>query len=139
SRAEWDHQISAAQLFVLREVGAAGRQSVDDIARRTVASAMSVSQVLTRLKLHGLVRAETPGEAGDAAEFTLTDAGQHVVALTSATVQERMVAGFLALPAADQERLAALLGSWVHLSALDDVPPTMFLEPLLNERVGGSA
>lgn len=139
TRAEWDHQISAAQLFVLREVGVAPRQSIADIARRTVANATSVAQVLSRLQIHGLIRRETFREATGAAEYTLTEAGEQVLALTPATVQERMVAGFLTFSTADQQRLADLLASWVHLAALDEVPPTMFLEPLLNERGDASA
>lgn len=120
--------LSGAQRFVLRQVAAAPGLSVGELARRTFARQSTVSEVVARLVAQGLITRRASERDARQAELTLTARGQRQAERAGQTVQERLVAGLGALPAARRRALAAGLEAWIAAAGLADVPPTMFFE-----------
>jgi len=120
--------LSAAQLFVLRQLSAAPGQSLSDLALRTRTSASSVSEVIARLVRGGLVARVPSQEDRRRAELSLTAAGHAMLASAPETVQERLLRGFSTLAPADRTSLANGLEVWLAASGLDDVSPALFFE-----------
>ncbi len=131
-----EHEISAAQLFVLRQICAAPGLSLTDIARLTMTSPSSASEVTGRLVESGLVVRSVRANDQRRAEFRLTCAGERAISGAPASVQERLLAGFQLLDERDQRDLARALDAWVTTSGLSSLPPTMFFEPSGAEAVG---
>jgi nitroimidazol reductase NimA-like FMN-containing flavoprotein (pyridoxamine 5'-phosphate oxidase superfamily)/DNA-binding MarR family transcriptional regulator len=127
--AQRDHQLTAARLYVLREIGAQSGRTLADVARQVVADRTVVAEVVERLLQFGLVVRTQPYGGTGADELSLTEAGRLALATAPETVQERLLAGFYAMTNEDQQRLAELLVSWTAISGLQETPATMFLEP----------
>jgi DNA-binding MarR family transcriptional regulator len=133
-RSQRDQRVSAAQLFVLREIRAQPGLSMTQLAQRTVTSQSTVSEVVSKLVGAGLVtRVTAPGDHRRA-ELALTAVGEELLGNSPETVQERLVAGFRALPPGQQRQVAAGLEAWLVAAGLADVPATMFFEPVTGER-----
>lgn len=121
--------ISAAQLFVLREVEKGGSPTVGELARRTATAQSSVSEVVTRLATRGLLQRRPSTEDRRRTEVTLTEQGRALLSRAPETVQERMISAFRRLPPARQRLLAEGMSEWVAAAGLAGVTPTMFFEP----------
>jgi DNA-binding MarR family transcriptional regulator/nitroimidazol reductase NimA-like FMN-containing flavoprotein (pyridoxamine 5'-phosphate oxidase superfamily) len=122
--------LSAAQLFVLREIAKATAPTVTELARRTATAQSSVSEVLTRLEARGLVtRQRMPSDRRRSA-IALTAKARDVLGRAPETVQERMLAAFGRLSADQRQSLADGLVRWNVEAGLDAVAATMFFEPL---------
>ena len=126
--AERSFGISAAQLFVLRQLATVSGQSMSDVAARTRTTQSSVSEVVGRLVSRGLVDRRTASTDRRRAELTLTPAGAAVLARAPETVQERLLAGFGHLGQPEQSALAELLEAWLAASGLEEVRPVLFFE-----------
>jgi DNA-binding MarR family transcriptional regulator len=126
--------VSAAQLFVLRQLATAPGQSLGDLANGARTSPSSVSEVATALVRHGLVRRGASAIDRRRAEFTITPKGRDVLTRAPVTVQERLVAGFERLPPATRRALRDGFEAWIDEAGLAGVPPAMFFE-----RAGPSA
>src|SRR5688572_17899204 len=59
SASERERKVSAAQLFVLRQVALAPGQSLGDLSVRTRTTQSSISEVVTRLVRRGLIERRT--------------------------------------------------------------------------------
>ena len=117
--------LSAAQLFVLRQLSVTAGQSLTDLAARTRTTQSSISEVVARLVRNGLVSAKDRRRA----ELSLTTAGEAVLANAPETVQERLLRGFESLDERTQRTLVDSVESWLTASGLDDVTPALFFEP----------
>lgn len=122
--------LSAAQLFALRQIALRPNQSLNELAKRTLTTQSSVSEVVTRLVDQGLVARNTSALDRRRAELSLTDEGRKVLARAPETVQERLVSGYGLLEPEQQAMLAVGLESWLSASGLSETPATMFFEPL---------
>jgi DNA-binding MarR family transcriptional regulator len=120
--------ISAAQVFVLRQLSAASGQSLRDLALRTRTSQSSISEVVGRLVQRGLVAREPSRQDRRRAELSLTAAGVATLETAPETVQERLLRGFDSLRDRERSELADHLESWLAASGLDDVAPALFFE-----------
>jgi MarR family transcriptional regulator, organic hydroperoxide resistance regulator len=121
--------VSAAQLFVLREIDKSGALTVRELAARTATGQSSVSEVVGRLAARGLVaRGRAPADRRCAA-ISLSDAGRSLLTSVPETLQERMVAAFGRMPAHRQQAVAAGLTEWLADSGLSSISATMFFEP----------
>jgi MarR family transcriptional regulator, lower aerobic nicotinate degradation pathway regulator len=128
--------LTAAQLFVLREVEKAERLTISELARHTTTAQSSVSEVLARLVSRGLaLRTRSPSD-GRCFDVTVSDRGRELLARTPASIQERLVRAFQRLPAARQRQTADGLQAWIAEAGLNDLPATMFFEPLGPETRG---
>ena len=120
--------VSGAQRFVLRQIGAAPRCSLGELAARTLARQSTVSEVVGKLVARGLVARRTNPADARQVELSLTARGRRAIADAERTAQERLVQGLGALPIARRETLAEGLEAWLAMSSLEEVPATMFLE-----------
>lgn len=78
-RTQSDAGISAAQLFVLQQLGPGGELSLNELAERTVTDRSSVAGVVERLQRRGLVsRAPDPTDRRRAA-IRITSAGRRLL------------------------------------------------------------
>jgi DNA-binding MarR family transcriptional regulator len=121
--------LSAAQLFVIKNLATNSGQSLSELATRTRTTQSSVSEVVARLVRRGLVERQPSKDDRRRAELSLTAAGRETLAAAPETVQERLLRGFEQLDAESRTALAETLESWLTASGLDDVTPALFFEP----------
>jgi DNA-binding MarR family transcriptional regulator len=125
---ERDLKVSAAQLFVLRELAAVPGRSVKDLAEVTMTTHSTVSQVVGQLVGRGLVT--RTADAQDARRSVLRPSRKGTQLLKSAprAVQQDLVDGFATLPPAERHRLARGLEKWLEASGLGGFPSSMLFE-----------
>ena len=126
---ERDLGVSAAQLFVLRQLALAPRQSIGELAMRTRTSQGSVSEVVSRLVARGLVERHTAESDRRRAELSPTPDGRAVLARASETIQERLLASLARMSDEQRRGLADGMEAWLGGAGLGEVPATMFFEP----------
>jgi DNA-binding MarR family transcriptional regulator len=128
---ERELNVSAAQLFVLRELAQVPDQSVKDLAAVTMTTHSTVSQVVSQLLAKGLVT-RTPDQAdGRRAVLRLTRQGATLVKRSPRVIQADLIKGFGALRAPDRLALANGLERWLDASGLGGVPSSMLFEKRL--------
>jgi DNA-binding MarR family transcriptional regulator len=122
------HGATGAQLFVLRQIGAAPGLSIGELAARTLTGQSTVSEVVTRLVERGMVsRRANPADARQT-RLQLTARGRAAVEDTEPTAQERLATGLTTLDSRDREQLARALEQWLDAAGLAELPATMFFE-----------
>ena len=130
---ERELNISAAQLFVLRELAQLPDQSVKDLAAVTMTTHSTVSQVVSQLLAKGLVTRMRDEADGRRAVLRLTRQGARLVKKSPRVIQADLIKGFATLRAPERSGLANGLEKWLDASGLGGVPPSMLFEkPLLN-------
>jgi DNA-binding MarR family transcriptional regulator len=128
--------LSAAQLFVLQQLRAAGGAlTPGELADRTLTHQSSVSVVVKRLVAAGLVSRARSERDGRRVELSLTPAGRAAVRRAPELAQERLISAVDELPVAHRSGLAAGLGRLVGQLGISGAPPPMFFE----ERRGSRA
>lgn len=121
AESERDFGLSAAQLFALRQIASQPHQSMSELAKRTLTSQSSVSEVITRLVDRGFVSREISARDRRRAELALTDTGERLLAKVPETIQEQLAAGFDRLTPIQQAGLAGGLEAWLAESGLGEV------------------
>lgn len=99
--------LSAAQLFVLHELGKTPELSLNDLAERTRTDQSSVSVVVTRLAEAGLIERRRAEEDGRRLVLTLTRSGRAVLGSAPPAPQAHLLDIIEALPAAERKRFAS--------------------------------
>jgi DNA-binding MarR family transcriptional regulator len=122
--------LSAAQAFVLHRLAGAPALSLNDLAARTLTHQSSVSVVVTKLALRGLVARSASAADGRRVEIALTARGRALLARSpgAAAAQDRIIAGLSLIGARRRRALAVLLRQLVGAMALSDEQPEMFFE-----------
>ncbi len=120
--------ISAAQLFVLHEVGRGSRLSINELAARTLTDQSSVSVVVKRLAEKRLVERHSSPEDARRTEVMLTTKGRTLLRTAPEATQVELIEGLERLAPTDRAALARLLTELVAglESASPDAP--MFFE-----------
>jgi DNA-binding MarR family transcriptional regulator len=140
---ERDLNISAAQLFVMRELAQRPDQSVKDLADVTMTTHSTVSQVVASLISKGFITRAADTTDGRRSVLRLTRQGSSLLRKSPRAIQEELIDGFALLRASEQRGLANGLERWLVKSGLGDVPSSMLFEkPLLRARgkpKGGAA
>ncbi|MGH7650348.1 MAG: MarR family winged helix-turn-helix transcriptional regulator [Gemmatimonadaceae bacterium] len=132
---ERDLGISAAQLFVLRELALVPERSVKDLAEVTMTTHSTVSQVVGQLIAKQLVTRTTDERDARRSVLRLTRGGGDLLRRAPRAIQEDLVDGFGILPSADRRSLAECLEKWIVASGLSGEQSTMLFEkPLLTVR-----
>jgi len=128
--------LSAAQLFVLQQLRAAGGAlTPGELAERTLTHQSSVSVVVKRLVEARLVsRARSPSDRRRV-ELSLTPAGRATARRAPELAQEQLISAVDHLPLARRAGLASGLLHLVGLLGISGSPPPMFFE----ERRGSRA
>ncbi len=121
--------IASAQLFVLRQLGSKPALSITDLCEATLTSQSSVSEVVARLELKGLLHRSKSSDDNRKAELSLTRAGEKLLDLSPQPFQERLVSALRRLDAEDQQALAKVMTAWLREAGISGAPPTMFFEP----------
>lgn len=120
-----DHRLTGPQLVCLRHVAAHGPLPPGQLARLVSLSHATVTGILQRLELRGLVQ-RTPDDVDRRrVQVTLTEAGRGVVDAAPYPLQERFLRELAQLPHANQSIIATVLDQIVdmmHAEALDASP-----------------
>lgn len=129
---ERELNISAAQLFVLRELANLPDQSVKDLAAVTMTTHSTVSQVVGQLISKRLVTRTTDELDKRRSVLRLTRQGSTLLRKAPRAIQENLVDGFALLAPRERRSLAVGLEKWLVASGLSGVRPAMLFEkPLL--------
>jgi DNA-binding MarR family transcriptional regulator len=137
---ERELNVSAAQLFVLRELGQVPDQSVKDLAAVTMTTHSTVSQVVSQLIAKGLVTRTRDEADGRRSVLRLTRQGANLVRRSPRVIQTDLIKGFATLRAPERSGLANGLEKWLEASGLGGVSSSMlFVKPLLGNGRSRSA
>ena len=121
--------LSAAQLFALQQLAGMTGASINDLAARTFTHQSSVSVVVQRLVSRKLVAKTTSSDDRRRVSLTVTEAGRALLRRSPEPVQDRLIAGIAALPAADRRALVtALVAIADTLAVGEEAPPMLFEE-----------
>jgi DNA-binding MarR family transcriptional regulator len=132
---ERDLHVSAAQLFVLRELAAVPNRSVRDLAAVTMTTHSTVSQVVGQLTTKKLVTRTTDKLDKRRSVLRLTRQGAALLRKAPRAVQEDLIDGFALLTPSQRRALATGLEKWLTASGLSGAPPALlFDQPLLTAR-----
>src|SRR5712671_1167226 len=132
---ERELSVSAAQLFVLRELDQVPDQSVKDLAAVTMTTHSTVSQVVSQLVAKGLVTRTADVSDARRGVLRVTRQGATLLRKSPRAIQEDLIDGFRALRPSEQRGLANGLEKWVDASGLSGVRSAMlFDKPLLGKR-----
>lgn len=120
--------MSAAQLFVLRQLAGGEAASLTELARRTMTDRTSVAAVVQRLETDGLVL--TGRDDADRRRVTvrLTAAGARLLRRAPAAPTELLVAAIRRLRGAPRAALARGLRALLKELALEEGPAPMLFE-----------
>src|SRR5688572_19499188 len=127
-RAEGAAGISAAQLFVLRQLASAPAASLAELAARTLTDQSSVSTVVARLVDRGLVVRRPAAADRRRVELALTARGRRAAAKAPELAQVRIVDAIAAMSPARRAALVQTLGEFVRAIGADAVPARMLFE-----------
>ncbi len=125
---ERELSVSAAQLFVLRELANVPDQSVKDLATVTMTTHSTVSQVVGQLTSKNLVSRTTDKLDKRRSVLRLTRQGSALLRRAPRAIQEDLVDGFELLTPAERRALATGLEKWLTASGLSGVRPAMLFE-----------
>jgi MarR family transcriptional regulator, lower aerobic nicotinate degradation pathway regulator len=132
---ERELSVSAAQLFVLKELDQVPDQSVKDLAASAMTTHSTVSQVVSQLIAKGLVTRTPDAADGRRAVLRVTRPGASLVKRSPRVIQADLIEGFAALRPSERRSLASGLEKWLEASGLSHVPSRMlFDKPLLPKR-----
>jgi DNA-binding MarR family transcriptional regulator len=132
---ERELSVSAAQLFVLRELASVPDQSVKDLATVTMTTHSTVSQVVGQLTTKKLVTRTTDKLDKRRSVLRLTRQGAALLRKAPRAVQEDLIDGFALLTPSQRRALATGLEKWLTASGLSGAPPALlFDQPLLTAR-----
>jgi MarR family transcriptional regulator, lower aerobic nicotinate degradation pathway regulator len=121
--------LSAAQLFVLQQLRAAGGAlTPGDLAESTLTHQSSVSGVVKRLVEAGLVSRAASARNRRRVELALTPAGREAARRAPELAQERIISAVDELPLAHRSALASGLSSLVGRLGISGAAPPMFFE-----------
>jgi DNA-binding MarR family transcriptional regulator len=121
--------LSAAQLFVLQQLRAAGTPlTPSELARRTLTHQSSVSVVVGRLVEARLVRRVASARDRRRVELSLTERGQKTARAAPALAQERLIAAVESLSPGRRTALVKGLRQLTRQLGIADEAPPMFFE-----------
>lgn len=129
--------VSAAQLFVLQQLGDGDGLSLNDLAERTLTDRSSVAAVVDRLRTRRLVVRTTDPDDRRRALVRITAAGRRILARAPDAPTTALLA---ALERLHRRELAALARSLAHLTtalgATDEPPSLLFADDVVRRSRG---
>lgn len=132
---ERELSVSAAQLFVLRELANRPDQSVKDLASVTMTTHSTVSQVVGQLIAKRLVTRTTDKLDKRRSVLRLTRQGAGLLRKAPRAIQEDLIDGFARLTLQERRGLTIGLEKWLATSGLSSARPAMLFEkPVVTTR-----
>jgi MarR family transcriptional regulator, lower aerobic nicotinate degradation pathway regulator len=126
--AEQRFGLSAAQVFVLQQLGAGEGLSINELAARTLTHQSSVSVVVSRLLAARLVNRAAAADDARRVEVRLTSKGRALLKRAPVAAQARLVEGLRKMTPRDRDALCMGLGAWLEAIGLSAEEPPMFFE-----------
>ncbi len=120
--------LTGAQLFVLQNLSANDRLSLNELAERTLTHQSSVSVVVQRLVDRGLVSRVRSESDARRIELSLTRSGRALLSKSPQAAQDQIIDALQRLSSSDRKGLARTLGSLIRELGLDEEPAPMFDE-----------
>jgi DNA-binding MarR family transcriptional regulator len=120
--------ISAAQLYVLRQLTGGEALSISELADRTLTDRSSVAAVVEKLVARRLVARSTSRDDRRRAEVRITTKGQRVLNAAAPAPTTLLVSALERLPASELQLLARGLSQLVTEMGLATTPPSMLFE-----------
>jgi DNA-binding MarR family transcriptional regulator len=117
--------ISAAQLFVLQQLGVGEGLSLNELAARTLTDRSSVADVVDRLLANGLVRRTVDESDRRRASIHITPAGRRVLKRAPAAPTTALIAALRKLSPTEQGTLARSLRRLNDALGAGTTPATM--------------
>jgi DNA-binding MarR family transcriptional regulator len=127
-RAEADHGLSSAQLFVLQTLALGPAPSIAAIAERTLTDPSSVSVVVSRLVDRSLVERRTSTADGRRAAISLTRSGRALLQRAPDMPQARVIEALGTIGASNLRALSQGLEALVAAMGAESTPASMFFE-----------
>ncbi len=131
--AESEVGVSGAQLFVLHKLAALRVASVNQLAEATLTHQSSVSAVVSRLAVLGLVARQRSAIDGRQIDVTLTRRGMLLSRRAPEAAQEHLMTAIASMEPTDRRRLGGLLRQ-LTVTIAGDRPAPMFFEDAPNDR-----
>src|SRR5689334_5294175 len=125
---ERDLKLSAAQLFVMSELGNSPNQSVKDLAKVTMTTHSTVSEVVSGLLAKGLVTRSVDPRDARRSVLRLTRQGANLLRRSPRAIQQDLIEGFGSLRPTERRALAVGLEKWIEASGLGATPSAMLFE-----------
>ncbi len=120
--------VGAAQIFVLHELSREAPLSINDLAERTATDQSTVSVVVNKLVRRGLVDRTRAESDARRVELELTARGKQLVRKLPPPIQQALLNGVRALPAATVRQFADTLELIVDRIGVEEEHPPMFFE-----------
>lgn len=120
--------LSAAQLFVLRQLSGGESRSIAELARLTLTDRTSVASVLERLLLQGLVERTRSQSDRRRVEIRITALGEQRLATAPPAPTGLLIAALSRLPAQSVRELGGSLEQLVRELGVADAPAGMLFE-----------
>jgi DNA-binding MarR family transcriptional regulator len=118
--------VSAAQLFVLSEVGKTPNMSLGELAQRALTDQSSVSAIVTRLVEAKLVSRRRAGDDARRLVLTLTRAGRAALKKAPPVAQEQILAAVEKLAPDERRRFAQTLNDILDAIGAEKSAPMLF-------------
>lgn len=126
--------VSAAQLFVLSQVGRSPNMSLGELAERTHTDQSSVSAIVTRLVEAGLLARERAGDDARRLVLTLTRTGRAALRKVPASLQEQIVDAVDRLTPAERKQFADTFNKVLDSIGAEKCAPMLFEDDVRAER-----
>lgn len=123
------HDLTVAQLLCLRVLKDAGMLTAGSLATALSLSPQTVTGLLDRLHVRGLIERTRSETDRRQVLIRLSEAGEHLLATTAPSLQDRFVERFSALPAARRRTLAEALAAIVSLLEAETLDAAPLLAP----------
>jgi DNA-binding MarR family transcriptional regulator len=120
--------LTAAQLFVLRQLDETDGLSVNELAARTFTHQSSVSVVASRLVARRLVTRRPDARDARRRRLTLTAAGRRALARAPSSTQERLIAAVVQMTPTMRRTAGRALAAMADAIRIDQRPPMFFEE-----------
>jgi DNA-binding MarR family transcriptional regulator len=120
SSSQFEKQVglSAAQVFVLRQLHLESELSINDLAEKTKTHQSSVSVVVKKLEERGLVLRKVSEADSRRFQISISPKGHDLLGQLPVSVQEHLIAAIERLPDADRARLVSLMHTMVQGAGL---------------------
>jgi DNA-binding MarR family transcriptional regulator len=118
--------LSAAQLFVLNKLDEEKGLSINDLAERTLTHQSSVSVIVQKLEMKGLIKRETSDLDARKMHVSLTKKGARLIKRSPRSVQEQMIKGLEKMKPAMRHQFSHTFTVFLRAAGIKGDAPMMF-------------